>query len=120
METLVVKAVESTVGEPVEIGRGARVAQLAEQGTLNPKVLGSIPGAGTTCSTLTPPEYDPARLHRSYSLPTAQLHRPAMGNSPMVLTQEKELPLEARLVGLVDRLDAETRRAAGVEEVPHQ
>jgi hypothetical protein len=47
METLVVKAVESTVGEPVEIGRGARVAQLAEQGTLNPKVLGSIPGAGT-------------------------------------------------------------------------
>ena len=47
METLVVKAVESTLGEPVEIGRGARVAQLAEQGTLNPKVLGSIPGAGT-------------------------------------------------------------------------
>jgi hypothetical protein len=27
---------------------GARVAQLAEQGTLNPKVLGSIPGAGTS------------------------------------------------------------------------
>ncbi len=29
----------------------------------------------------------------------------------------KELPLEARLVRLVDRLDAETAGAAGVEEV---
>ena len=53
-----VKAVESTPGGPRRSGLGARVAQLAEQGTLNPKVLGSIPGAGTSQVDLALREYD--------------------------------------------------------------
>jgi hypothetical protein len=31
----------------ISIGKEAAIAQLAEQGTLNPKVPGSIPGGGT-------------------------------------------------------------------------